>query len=216
MASKSPDIITLPQPAQCPALPLNALLDNRRSHRRFGPGALSLEDIALLLFSAQGVTHRRGYRTAPSAGALYPLEIMLAAGPDCGTGPGAFLLRPARLELEMRAQGDPRAELASACLNQGWMAEAQAMVVISAVYSRVTAKYGPRGEQYAHMEAGCASQNLALAAAALNLGTVIVGAFHEGRVQAAIKAPEQERPLMVMPVGLLPLLEISRHTIIEE
>ena len=88
-------------------------------------------------------------------------------------------------------------ELAQQSYRQMWVAEAQAVVVICAVYGRVTAKYGQRGVRYAHIEAGCVFQNISL-----GLGSTVVGAFSDSGVAEVIKADEDEVPLIVMPVGL--------------
>ena len=103
--------------------------------------------------------------------------------------------------LEPLGTGDARAELAAAALGQAWIAEGAVSLVFSAVYERTTGRYGTRGEQYVHMEAGHASQNVYLQAAALGLGTVAVGAFHDGRVKALCNMSSDEAPLYIMPVG---------------
>lgn len=195
------DRIVLPMPAALTGLLLSEALERRRSIRRFAPGGLCLEDLSALLFAAQGRTHAKGFRTAPSAGALYPLEVCVAAGECSDLACGMYGYDPGGHALVKRVDGDRRGDLAAACLNQAWMAQAQAMVVISAVYDRITGRYGERGVQYAHMEAGAASQNLALAAAAMGLGTVMVGAFRNSMVLQIIGAAEDETPLIVMPVG---------------
>lgn len=197
-----PETVKLPAPKK-PATPLYEALEKRRSKRRFADGSISLAQISLLCRALQGVTHPRGYRTAPSAGALYPLECRWAFGPDVEQGPGVFHYRPHDHELVKLSSRDIRERLADAALHQGWTAQAQAMLVISAVFSRVTGKYGLRGEQYVHIEAGCAAQNAALQAAALNLGTTVVGAFNDGSVHSLLHAPDEEQPLIIMPVGII-------------
>ena len=93
-------------------------------------------------------------------------------------------------------------ELAQQSYRQMWVAEAQAVVVICAVYGRVTAKNGQRGVRYAHIEAGCVAQNISLEGINLGLGSTVVGAFSDSGVAEIIKADEDEVPLIVMPVGL--------------
>lgn len=177
------------------------LLHERRSVRSFAPGALTIEEVAKVLFAAQGVTRHGRYRTVPSAGALYPLEVYLVAGQVQGFAPGVYKYLPESHALRFIQPGDHRTELAKVALGQSWIARAQAVVVISAVYERVMGKYGSRGEQYVHMEAGAAAQSLSLQAAALDLGTTLVGAFDEDEVQRILGDPGDETPLLVLPLG---------------
>lgn len=177
------------------------LLHERRSVRGFAPGELTLEEAARTMFAAQGVTRHGRYRSVPSAGALYPLEVCLVAGHVQGLEPGVYKYLPKTHALKLIRPGDQRAHLARASLNQHWIAQAPAVVVISAVYERVTGKYGSRGEQYAHMEAGAAAQSLSLQAAALGLGTTLVGAFQDDEVRRILGVPDDEAPLLVLPLG---------------
>ena len=193
--------INLPDIEQAPKGSLEQLLQTRRSKRSFTADKLSLSELSRLLFAAQGKTHPRGYRTAPSAGALYPLEVFLVAGEVETLKPGIYRYVPDSHELIHLADGDQRRDLAQAALRQNWIAQAPAIIVICAVYERVTGKYGQRGIQYVHIESGCAAQNLCLQAVDLNLGTTLVGAFDDSKIQKIIQAKTQEQPLLVIPVG---------------
>lgn len=180
------------------------LLHRRRSVRRFAPGALQLGDVGKLLFAAQGINRPRGFRTAPSAGALYPLTVHIAAGAVQGMEPAVYRYLPDGHALSRVALGDVRREVADAALGQMWMAGAQVILVISAEYAKVTGKYGRRGEQYTHIEAGCAAQNVALQALDLGLGGTVVGAFKESLMRDVLRTPPELVPLIAMPIGLLP------------
>ena len=79
--------------------------------------------------------------------------------------------------------------------------DAPAVILIAAVYERTRAKYGEWGDQYVHMEVGCAAQNIYLQAEALNLGTVFIGAFYDDQVKEIMYLREDETPLGLMPVG---------------
>ena len=94
-----------------------------------------------------------------------------------------------------------RTALATAALNQAWLADAPAAIVFTAVYERTRRKYGERADRYVHMEVGHAGQNLFLQAQALGLATVVVGAFEDGRVADVLDLPRGVRPLSIMPVG---------------
>ena len=175
-------------------------LRKRRSTRRFTQGEMGIEAAAALLFAAQGVNRRRG-RTAPSAGALYPLEVHVAAGNLESLAPGAYHYLPSENALLPGRAGDVRQELATACLDQNWMADAPMILAICAAYERVTDRYGERGKRYVDLEAGHAAQNIHLQAAALGLGTVVVGAFEDETVARILGLSAWERPIALMPVG---------------
>lgn len=196
--------IELPEVPQGETGSIGDLLHRRRSVRRFAPGALQLGEVGRLLFAAQGINRPRGFRTAPSAGALYPLTVHIAAGDVQGIEPGIYSYRPDGHVLSRVAPGDARREVADAALGQMWMAGAQVILIISAEYAKVTGKYGRRGEQYTHIEAGCAAQNVALQALDLGLGGTVVGAFRENRMQDVLHTPSELVPLIAMPIGRLP------------
>jgi len=170
--------------------------------REYSAAPLPLAHAAQLAWAAQGVTDPRGLRAAPSAGALYPLELYLVAGEVEGLEAGVYRYMPARHALERSGGGDRRARLGRAALGQDWLAEAPAVFVIAAVYERTAVKYGSRAERYVDMEAGHAGQNLFLQAVALGLGTVVVGAFRDEEVAAVLELPAGVKPLGLMPVGV--------------
>jgi len=191
--------VSLPLPA-AGAMSLEEALANRRSVREFVPGALTLDEVARLVWSAQGATGP-GHRTAPSAGATYPLEVYLVAGDVKNLSAGVYRYLPGQHRLESVTNGDIRAPLAAAAVQQKWISDAAMVVVIAAVYERTAARYGKRGERYVHMEAGHAAQNLLLEATALGLGATPVGAFHDAEVARLLRLPSGETPLYLIPVG---------------
>jgi SagB-type dehydrogenase family enzyme len=197
----SQQVLTLPDPRLEGDISVPTALHARRSIRDFRDEALTLEQVSQLLWAAQGVTAADGGRTAPSAGALYPLEFSLVAGAVEGLTHGIYRYRPRRHELRRTAEGDRRSALARAALRQDWMKAAPAILVVAAVYSRTTGKYGERGRKYVHMDVGHAAQNVYLQAAALDLGTTFVGAFHDIQVKQTLELPAAEHPLGLMPVG---------------
>jgi len=180
---------------------LEEAIQLRRSVREFGGGTLGLEDISQLLWAAQGISARGGFRTAPSAGALYPLELYVVAGRVDGLSAGVYRYQPETHELVHMTSDDLRRPLASAALGQSWVRRAPAVLVIASVYKRTTGKYGQRGRRYAHIEVGHAAQNIYLQAAARGLGTVLVGAFDDSEVQDVLGLPPDHEPLGLMPVG---------------
>lgn len=196
--------VKLPAPNMDSGVSTEQVLAQRRSVRTFGKAPLSLEQVSQLLWAAQGQSHPAGYRTAPSAGALYPLELHILVGDVRGLAPGCYRYRPESHGLVRTAGRDIRDDVARAAFQQYWIAESQAIMALSAVVDRTKAKYGTRAERYVHMEAGHAAQNVYLQAAALRLGTTIVGAFDDERIHALFKMNSVEAPLSLLPLGNLP------------
>jgi SagB-type dehydrogenase family enzyme len=183
---------------------LEEALHCRRTVRAFAATPLRLDQLSQLLWATYGVIDpQRGVRTAPSAGALYPLECYLAVGKGGveGVEGGVYHYLPARHALEATASGDRRKEVARASLNQQWMAEAPLMVIITAEYERTTGKYRERGIRYVHMEVGHAGENLFLQSVTLGLGAGIVGAFDDDAVAEALELPSRYAPLLIVPIG---------------
>jgi SagB-type dehydrogenase family enzyme len=193
--------IRLPEPVQDGKTSIEKAIRNRRSVRSFRDSPLTLAQVSQLLWAAQGITSQQGLRAAPSAGALYPLEIYLVAGNVDALPDGVYHYRPMNHEVVRVMAGDRRSELCAAALGQPSVRNAAAVIVIAAVYERTTVKYGARGIQYVHMETGHAAQNVSLQAVPLNLGTVIVGAFQDAEVRKVLKMPAGDQPLYIMPVG---------------
>jgi SagB-type dehydrogenase family enzyme len=191
----------LPAPVRDGPLPVETALAERRSVREFRDEMLPIADLAQLLWAAQGIRNPEGFRTAPSAGALYPLEVYAVVGRVENLAPGVYRYRPSDHSLVRVADGDRRARVAEAALKQTWMQGAPLIVVLAAVFDRTTHKYGPRGMRYVHMEAGHAGENLCLQAVARKLGTTVVGAFDDAALQAALNLPPEEQPLALIPVG---------------
>lgn len=193
--------VRLPPPRTGGPVPLERALLERRSVRSYSRAALALEDVSQLLWAAQGITGRGGYRTAPSAGALYPLETFLCAGRVEGLSAGVYKYRPQAHELLRLAEGDFRDRLAVAALGQTWIREAPVTVALAAVMNRITGRYQQRGVRYAWMEAGHAAQNVLLQAAAMGMGAVPVGAFDDRTVQRILRMAGEEEPLYLIPAG---------------
>jgi len=200
MTDAADHVVSLPQPTSAGSISIEETLARRRSVRAFADATLSLQDISQLLWAAQGITHADGLRSAPSAGALYPLEIYLIAGRIATLPPGIYRYTPQRHQLHRTASGDRRSELVSAALHQTWIADAPAIFVFAAVFPRTAAKYGERAERYVHIETGHAAENVCLQAVALGLGTTVVGAFSDATVKRLLEAGEED-PLLLLPVG---------------
>ena len=195
--------IKLPEPKYDGSISVERALQKRRSGRQYKNLPITLSDLSQLLWAAQGITEPGGLRAAPSAGALYPLELSVVAGNVNGLQAGIYVYKPEGHELQKISDGDKRVELNRAAGGGPAIQNASAILVISAVYERTTIKYGERGIRYVHMEAGHAAENVYLQAVSLNLGTVAIGAFDEDGVKKAAKLTIREQPLYLMPVGRL-------------
>lgn len=197
------EAIKLPQPSSQGPMSVEEALSRRRTVRQFANRELDLAQVSQLLWGTDGISDPRGLRTAPSAGATYPLELYLVVGERGvkGLTPGVYHYRPGHHTLKLTQKGDLRAAVAQASLHQTWMAEAPVMVVFAAEYRRCMARYGERGIRYTHMEVGHAGQNLFLQAEALGLACGIVGAFQDRTLQKILQLPSSHEPLLVMPVG---------------
>jgi SagB-type dehydrogenase family enzyme len=188
--------IDLPLPRLKGTLTLEESLFQRRSVREFTDQQLSLAEVGQLLWAAQGITNPSGFRTAPSAGALYPLEVYVI------TPEAMYQYDPQGHRLIVHLRGDLRSELYTAALQQEPVLNAPAVFVITAVYQRTEQKYGTeRSPRYVQLEAGHATQNLLLQAVALELGAVPIGAFYDDEVRTALSLPDDQQPLYLIPVG---------------
>ncbi len=191
-------LIQLPKPLNKGNVSFEEVIFRRRSQRSFKQKDLSLQQISQLLWAAQGITAEKGFyslRTAPSAGALYPMEIYLLAKN------GLFRYLPNGHKLESLSEQDLRGALAVSSWEQAAISQAPASIVICAVYSRLTSKYGQRGIRYVHIEVGHIAQNIHLQAVALGLGSVPIGAFNDEEVKKILSLPIDQEPLYIIPVG---------------
>ncbi|WFO76311.1 SagB/ThcOx family dehydrogenase [Desulfurococcaceae archaeon MEX13E-LK6-19] len=202
--------ILLPLPRKTTSMVVEEAILHRRSIRDYTGEPITIEQLSMILWAAQGITNTQWrFRAAPSAGATYPLEIYVVVGENSVlVGNNTFLEAGVykydvyRHSLVLVKKGDYRAELARAALDQRWVREAAVNIVICAVYERTTSRYGERGIRYVHMEVGHVGQNIYLMATALGLGTVAVGAFFDDHVADIINAEPDEHPLYIMPIGV--------------
>jgi SagB-type dehydrogenase family enzyme len=192
----SAHILELPAPEHKGRMSLEEALADRRSVREFTPQTLTDRELSQLLWAAQGVTSSNGLRTAPSAGALYPLEVWVASAS------GFYHYEPHKHRLTGHCERDLRFDIYRAALMQEAILQAPAVFVIAAVYQRIAQKYGEqRAPRYLHMEVGHAAQNLLLEAVALGLGGVLIGAFKDKEVERVLSLPADQKPLYLIPVG---------------
>ncbi|AIJ05223.1 SagB-type dehydrogenase domain [Methanocaldococcus bathoardescens] len=178
---------------------LEDVLLKRRSVREYSSSPLTLRELSHILFAAYGVTDKMGFKTVPSAGATYPLEIYINVRDVIGVEEGVYKYIPERHSIVRVLDEEVGHELALASLKQMFIAIAPIVLIITANYERTTRVYGDRGFRYVHMEVGCVAQNVYLMATSLGLGTVAVGAFYDDEIREILKI--EEHPLLLMPVG---------------
>jgi SagB-type dehydrogenase family enzyme len=187
------EVVKLP-PRPTSAMSLDKAIALRRSVREFASTALTWSQIGHLLWAAQGITDAEGKRTAPSAGATYPLELYVA------TAEGLFHYRPREHDLVRVTGRDVRAHIRRAAGGQDAI-DAPAVFAFTAVLARTAGRYGDRAIRYVQIEVGHAAQNLLLEAVALGLGAVPVGAFGDAVLHRALGLPADQVVLYLVPVG---------------
>ncbi len=202
MQTSDSEIIELPEPKFSSKTSIEEVLHKRRSIRDYLDDPLSISDISQILWAAQGITEETyGLRTAPSAGALYPLEIYIAVSNVNDLNPGVYKYKPQNHTLEKIDEGDKRLNISNAALQQDAIANSSAIVIISAVYERTAVKYGSRAERYIHIEVGSVGQNIYLQSVSLGLGTVMIGAFKDEALKKVLALPKNENLYAIMPLG---------------
>ncbi len=197
-------IMKLPLPKTAGAVSLEQAIKQRRTVRAFDSKAMELNQLSQLLWAAQGITADRGsFRAAPSAGALYPMDVYAVLGENGvrEVEAGVYHYEPKPHGMSFVSGGDVRNLVARAALSQRWMARAPVNFVITTEYRRITIKYGKRGDRYAMIEAGHIGQNVFLQAEALGLKAGIVGAFDDSALSRTLGIPHNHEPVLVMPVG---------------
>jgi SagB-type dehydrogenase family enzyme len=187
-------LILTPGPG-LPEADLWTCLQARRSLRKYRDRPLSLEELTSLVWAAQGVTLTSPpylLRTAPSAGALYPVETYLAVHRVTGVAPGIWHLNLPDFALELVHPGDCRRALVEACLSQQFMGSGAVVFIWTGILNRAMSKYRERAIRYLFLDAGHICQNLMLAAVALGLGCCPVGAFFDDEVESLTQVDGME------------------------
>ncbi|MGD9110532.1 MAG: DJ-1/PfpI family protein [Phycisphaerales bacterium] len=203
-------VIQLQKPKLKGSISLEETLAKRRSIRNFTEQKLDYVQIGQLAWAAQGVTEpAAGFRTAPSAGAIYPMQLYFA------TDEGLFVYQPRGHTLRQLTDRDIRQELAGAALNQSWVAEAACDIIIAGSVKKISARYGRKARAFTLLEAGHIAQNIHLQAVSLGLGSVPVGAFEVNTVRRLCRTLLE--PFYIIPVGYpkIPGIEIEQQEQLE-
>jgi SagB-type dehydrogenase family enzyme len=200
--------VKLEAPRREGGMPLWETLQARRSCRDFGGGPIGQEQLSQLLWTAQGVTkvaRELDLRTAPSAGALYPVETYVAVFKVDGIPPGIYHYDVRQHELEQLAAGDHRNGVVGAALDQDFLRAAGVVFIWTAVFGRTKWKYKQRAYRYVYLDTGQVAQNLALGAVALGLGSCQVGAIYDGEANTLIGVDGEEESVVCMAAVGMPV-----------
>jgi len=196
--------IELPEPQRSGDVSIEETMQQRRSVREYAATPLTLGEIGQLAWSAQGITDpAQGFRTAPSAGATFPMEIYFLISDMEDLNDGVYRYRCDDHSLQHMIDGDLRHDLSRAALQQDAITNAPVVIVISGVLSRIEPRYRERAMRYMYMEAGHVAQNVYLQSVPLDIGTVVIGAFSDDEVSEVLQLSDGEYPLYIMPVGKL-------------
>ncbi|MCE4625430.1 MAG: SagB/ThcOx family dehydrogenase [Desulfurococcales archaeon] len=200
--------IPLPPPVKASGVDALEAITRRRSRRSY-VSPIGLRELGSILYYAVGVTGRAWWggpkRTYPSAGALQPVEAYVSASHVEGLGPGLYHYHPPTHSLETLKKGNYSRTLERIALDQEHVGEAPAVVILTAVYARTASKYGYRSYRYIHWDTGFAGENIYLAAEALGLATVAVGAFYDRQLCRLLDIDcTWEIPMLLFPIGRRP------------
>lgn len=206
-------LVRLPAPADLnmPVVELRAVVEKRRSLRRYLPDPLTLDELTYLLWMTQGVkatTARPStLRTVPSAGARHAFETYLLVNRVEGLEPGLYrylALEHALLPLDLSA--GVVETITAACNGQQHVRQSAVTFVWAAVASRMTWRYGERGYRYLHLDAGHVCQNLYLTAESLRCGACAIAAFLDDELNQALGLDGEEQfVIYAATVGKRPL-----------
>lgn len=204
-------VIYLPYPRRMSNMSVEDAILLRRSIRDYREEPVRLEHLSMILWAAYGITEpKQGFKSVPSAGATYPLEVYVVVGTK-GVSinethyltPGVYKYDPHKHVLVFLKEGDYRDALSEAALGQRWIKNAPVNIVVCAVFERTTRIYGERGRvRYVPMEVGHLGQNVYLMSTALGYGVVVVGAFYDDVVQGIVGATTYETPMYIIPLGV--------------
>ncbi|HUW18204.1 MAG TPA: DJ-1/PfpI family protein [Sedimentisphaerales bacterium] len=189
-------VVPLPAARLTGKLSFEEAVGNRRSVRSFIARQLSFEQMGQLAWAGQGITDpATGFRTAPSAGAIYPLELYFV------TPGGVFVYNPVPHSMEQVSDEDIRERLANAALEQTAVAQAACDIVVAGSVRKLAGKYGKQAKRFMLMEAGHVAQNIQLQAVCLELGAVPIGAFESREVTRVCRLPKELEPIYIICVG---------------
>ncbi len=177
----------------------------RAGCRRMAVSSMTLAELSTLLHHTQGITGRAGtldLRSAPSAGALYPVDIYVAAGRVQGIEAGLYHFNVKANSLVRLKQGSQfeRIEAVAGCPHL--YQPAAATIIFSVTFGRTGFKYKERAYRYVNMDTGHAAFNLALCAASVWYAAPMVARFDDEGLNELLGVDvEKEAALLLVPLG---------------
>ena len=196
-------VIKLPSPRRGDKISLDAALHDRRSIRSFSAQPLDQQQLSYLLWASTGIQRKEqtyAFRTAPSAGALYPIETYLVVNNLVDLDPGIYHYAIRNHQLEELQTGDFGQAVSQAALEQSMCANAPVVFIWTAIFNRSKWKYGQRAYRYIFLDAGHIAENLALAATGMKLGSCHIGALFDEEINSIIEVDGVEESVIYMTV----------------
>jgi SagB-type dehydrogenase family enzyme len=184
-------------------MPLNEILKKRKSVRIFSNKPVTKEQLSYLLWASTGIRREENgfkYRTAPSAGALYPIETYLVINRVNDIPSGIYHYSIKNHLLEQLKTGDFGSDLTHAALEQDMCKYASFVIIWTAIFNRSKWKYGERAYRYVYLDAGHIAENLALASTSLDLGSCQIAALFDDEVNKLIEVDGKEESVIYMSV----------------
>jgi SagB-type dehydrogenase family enzyme len=195
--------IQLPHELREATFSFSEVLQKRRSTRTFSTAPLSKVDLAFLLWASTGIQrieHGYAFRTAPSAGALYPIETYIAVNNVDDLDKGVYHYKIENHLLEEIKLGDFGETLAHAALDQEMCADSSIVFIWTAIFQRSVWKYFQRAYRYVYLDAGHIAQNLALAATSINCGSCHIGAFFDDEINSVVDVDGKDESAICLSV----------------
>jgi len=196
--------IALPAPEQVVTSSVDQALRQRRSIRSYSDRPLSIEQLSYLLWASTGIQRRARnfeFRTAPSAGALYPIETYVVVNNVENVPQGLYHYSIKQHTLEELQTGDISQAITTAAMGQRICSQAAAVFIWTAVFQRTKWRYRDRAYRYIYLDAGHIAQNLALSATSLGLGSCQIGALFDEEVNEIVGVDGIEESTIYMTVA---------------
>lgn len=184
-------------------LSLMETIKKRKSVRSFVPEPLSIGELSFLLWASTGTQRtEKGYefRTAPSAGALYPIETYVVVNNVEDLEKALYHYSIRTHSLEKLKTGNFGEKTAHAALGQKMCVNAAIVLIWTAVFNRSKWKYAQRAYRYVYLDTGHIAQNLALSATSIGLGSCQIGAFFDDEINQIIGVDGAEESVLYLSV----------------
>jgi SagB-type dehydrogenase family enzyme len=195
--------VDLPQFGNIETMSLTETITRRKSIRLYSGEPLTGEALSFLLWASGGIGRmERGhaYRTAPSAGALYPIETYLVIQGVAAVDPGIYHYAVKDHVLEEIRQGEYGHDITQAALGQKMCLNAAVVFIWTAIFYRSKWKYKERAYRYVYLDTGHMAENLALAAASIGLGSCQIGALFDGEVNDIVGVDGSDESVIYMSI----------------